>query len=398
MKTDGTPLHGSYFDLASAKHPDLQSARDVERGAGRSKARPKKRRRRFGALPAVLCGALVGVVWLVVALRPEEKVRSATAARSATAVATPLEPAPPGRRDAGAPSEPAAVVPATPESTKPEPAAIEPAATEPAAVEPPATEPAAVEPPATEPAAVEPPATESAAVEPAVTEVAPSPAEALATAPPATLEAAVPASEPAAPPPLIPARKISVVAPVYPEVARQAGEEGTVVVEAVVDATGAVAGTAVVRGRSPELDAAARAALEKWRFEPARRGGVTVESSVRVRIKFALEEASSTAPTAATVPVAPIEVAGEVEPPRRLEAPLPAYPDAAWAAGVTGDVLVRAVIDTSGAVADVEVLRGQPYGMTEAAVDAIRRWKFAPATRHGQPVAVYRNLSVSFEG
>ena len=87
-----------------------------------------------------------------------------------------------------------------------------------------------------------------------------------------------------------------------------------------------------------------------------------------------------------------------LEPPRRLEAPLPAYPDAAWVQGITGDVLVRAVIDKNGGVTDVEVVKGLPYGMTEAAVEAIRRWKFAPAKRHGKPVAVYRNLSVRFEG
>ena len=101
-------------------------------------------------------------------------------------------------------------------------------------------------------------------------------------------------------------------------------------------------------------------------------------------------------PKAEIVP-SPFEVGGDVTPPRRLRSPLPAYPDDAWAEGVTGDVLVRAVIDERGEIAGVEVLRGLPYGMTEAAVEAIRRWKFAPATRHGQPVAVYRNLSVRFE-
>ncbi|MEM7586919.1 MAG: TonB family protein [Acidobacteriota bacterium] len=93
----------------------------------------------------------------------------------------------------------------------------------------------------------------------------------------------------------------------------------------------------------------------------------------------------------------PFKVGGVVKPPRRLVTPLPEYPDAAWARGVTGDVLVRAVIDERGKVADVEVLRGLPYGMTEAAVAAIERWRFAPATRHGEAVAVYRNLSVRFE-
>ncbi len=93
----------------------------------------------------------------------------------------------------------------------------------------------------------------------------------------------------------------------------------------------------------------------------------------------------------------PLEVGGAVKPPRRLVTPLPNYPDAAWAQGITGDVLVRAIIDEHGKVAEIEVLRGLPYGMTEAAIEAIERWRFAPATRNGEAVPVYRNLSVRFE-
>ncbi len=163
------------------------------------------------------------------------------------------------------------------------------------------------------------------------------------------------------------------------------------VVRAEIDAAGAVTGTTVVRGVSPSLDRAAAEALGKWRFEPATRGGVAVASSHRVGFRFALEAAAEPEPGM------PLEVGGDVQPPRRLEAPLPTYPDAAWAAGISGDVLVKAVIDETGAVRDVEVLRGLPHGVTEAAVEAIRRWNFAPATRNGRPVAVYQTLSVRFE-
>ncbi len=208
-------------------------------------------------------------------------------------------------------------------------------------------------------------------------------------------------AEPPAGAEFLPARKAFSPPPEYPDAARRTGEEGTVVVEAQIDATGAVTGATVVRGRSPELDAAAIAALESWRFEPATRGGVAIASSYRVGFTFALTEDAETPPETAaneSQPLGPFEVGGEIEPPRRLVAPLPAYPDAAWAQGVTGDVLVRAVIDENGDVTEVEVLRGLPYGLTEAAVDAIRRWKFAPATRNGEPVAVYRNLNLRFEG
>ncbi len=399
MKTDGTPLHGSYFDLASAKHPDLQASRPREERAERP---PEKQRRvKLGVIPAVLVGALVGVVWLVIALRPEENVRLATAAQSSAATPAPRTPdAPPAR------------------AVEPEPATGPPVASEPVAERLATPEPAAVETAAaaTRPSPPEPPQPQSTATGATVIDVAPAPAEPVAqpaalpepppvkapvrrqTPPaPAAPEPAgekVAVAQPAAPPAAtyVSARKISATAPVYPEAARRDGVEGTVVVEAEVDATGAVTGTRVVRGRSAALDTAAAEALSKWRFEPARRDGVAVASSVRIGIRFDLQEAPAAAPAV------PLEVGGDVEPPRRLTAPLPDYPNAAWAAGVTGDVLVRAVIDETGRVADVEVLRGQPYGMTEAAVEAIRQWTFAPARRDGRPVAVYHNLSVSFEG
>jgi periplasmic protein TonB len=35
-------------------------------------------------------------------------------------------------------------------------------------------------------------------------------------------------------------------------------------------------------------------------------------------------------------------------------------------------------------------------GLDQAALDAVRQWKFEPATRAGEPVDVYYNLTVNF--
>jgi protein TonB len=86
----------------------------------------------------------------------------------------------------------------------------------------------------------------------------------------------------------------------------------------------------------------------------------------------------------------------EVQPPVRLVTPLPSYTQDAWVAGVQGDVLVRARIDREGTVADVKVLRGLPYGLTEAAVAAVRRWKFRPASIDGEPVSADHDMSIRF--
>jgi protein TonB len=92
----------------------------------------------------------------------------------------------------------------------------------------------------------------------------------------------------------------------------------------------------------------------------------------------------------------PVHVIGDIVPPETVHAPRPRYPEAAHRIGRNGLVVLQAVIDREGRVREVKVLRGAPLGMTEAAVDAVRGWRFRPATRDGEPVAVYYQLTVRF--
>jgi periplasmic protein TonB len=95
-------------------------------------------------------------------------------------------------------------------------------------------------------------------------------------------------------------------------------------------------------------------------------------------------------------PDGPIIVAGDVVPPEKIEAPQPVYTETARKARIQGVVIVQAIIDKSGVVTNVKVLKGLPMGLEQSAVDAVKRWKFKPATLNGKPVAVYYNLTVNF--
>ena len=64
-----------------------------------------------------------------------------------------------------------------------------------------------------------------------------------------------------------------------------------------------------------------------------------------------------------------------------------AYPIEARRAGVAGTVRLRIVVDPKGAVVDAVVLFGPGHGLDEAALGAIKRFKFHPATIGGAPVA-----------
>src|SRR5208283_3192433 len=84
--------------------------------------------------------------------------------------------------------------------------------------------------------------------------------------------------------------------PAYPAIARRRAQQGTVTVSVLVGADGSVERAEVAD--SSGFDALDNAALEtvrsRWRFVPARHGGLAVESWVLVPIRFALIEANAT--------------------------------------------------------------------------------------------------------
>jgi protein TonB len=91
----------------------------------------------------------------------------------------------------------------------------------------------------------------------------------------------------------------------------------------------------------------------------------------------------------------PLLVTGDVEPPVLLHKVEPVYPEIARKARLQGRVFLRAVIGTTGAVEAVEVLSTSPF-FEDAAVAAVKEWRYRPARYHGAPVAVYFTVTVSF--
>ena len=82
--------------------------------------------------------------------------------------------------------------------------------------------------------------------------------------------------------------------------------------------------------------------------------------------------------------------------PQKIHAPQPRYTEEARQGRIQGTVILQAVIDASGDVAEIEVLKGLPLGLDVSAIDTVRQWKFKPATLNGAPVAVYLSLLINF--
>lgn len=78
--------------------------------------------------------------------------------------------------------------------------------------------------------------------------------------------------------------------PAYPAMSRRQGEEGKVVLRVRVSAQGTSRSVEIKQSSGfSRLDEAARAAVEQWRFIPARQGSEAVESSVLVPLNFTLD-------------------------------------------------------------------------------------------------------------
>jgi protein TonB len=74
----------------------------------------------------------------------------------------------------------------------------------------------------------------------------------------------------------------------------------------------------------------------------------------------------------------------------------PTYTEPARRARVEGIVIIEAIIDQNGNVTDARVLKGLRLGLDDAALSAVKRWKFQPGTLNGTAVPVYYNLTVTF--
>jgi len=94
-------------------------------------------------------------------------------------------------------------------------------------------------------------------------------------------------------------------------------------------------------------------------------------------------------------PSAPIVVGGEVKPARLLSTIPPVYPQLAKAQRVSGAVVIDASIDANGQVAATRVLSG-PALLHQAAMDAVKQWKYQPATLNGIPTAMHLSVTVQF--
>jgi len=99
-------------------------------------------------------------------------------------------------------------------------------------------------------------------------------------------------------------------------------------------------------------------------------------------------------PPKATAPVR-IKQGGNVTAASIISQTKPVYPALARQARIQGNVVLHAIIDKDGDVAQLEVVSGHPL-LVQSALDAVKQWRYKPTLLNGDPVEVDTTITVTF--
>ena len=196
----------------------------------------------------------------------------------------------------------------------------------------------------------------------------------------------------------------------YPVAARDAGIQGRVYVQFVVDETGRVIDPVITRSPSPLLSRPALDAVRASRFTPGSQDGRPVKVRFSLPINFVLTgeapalgvppgqnppevspSESNTIYEAATVDVPPEPVGGLQALADRM-----VYPPDLRRRGVSGEVTIEFVVAPDGSVRYPVVVSSPDDGLSRAALATLRQTKFVPGEQDGRRVAVRMRLPFTY--
>lgn len=86
----------------------------------------------------------------------------------------------------------------------------------------------------------------------------------------------------------------------------------------------------------------------------------------------------------------------DTEPPVPVRTVAPKFPDEMRRQGNSGVVTVSCLIDEKGNVTEPKVVKASNDAFAEPAIEALKKWKFKPAKKDGEAVAIRVNIPVQF--
>ena len=202
--------------------------------------------------------------------------------------------------------------------------------------------------------------------------------------------------------------RISFVEPVMPEIAKKARMNGEVKLDAIIGKDGKMQKLSVITSTNPMFNNSAIDAVRQWTYKPYLLNGNPTEVETTITVNYSLNPQPAPEPSPASNPSASnaqspaipnqtMHIGGDVKPPIVTYQVAPEYSQQAKNAKFSGTVEVYLWVDKNGHPTHVRVVKGVGMGLDEKAVDAVRQYKFKPATRDGQPVAVDLYVMVNFQ-
>jgi protein TonB len=91
----------------------------------------------------------------------------------------------------------------------------------------------------------------------------------------------------------------------------------------------------------------------------------------------------------------PVQVGGDVQAAKLIRKIVPVYPRTAIIARISGTVRLQGIIGKDGSIQQLQVLSGPPL-LINAALDAVRQWRYQPTLLNGEPVEVISPIDVIF--
>jgi TonB family protein len=218
------------------------------------------------------------------------------------------------------------------------------------------------------------------------------------------------------------------VDPIYPEQAKARGLSGRVVLAINVDEEGFVSDAEVISGH-PLLREAAVTAVKQWQYSPTLLNGKAIPVMATVTVVFVLkgdEAVNGSGPNAPELPLSfeeyggitegaagktggetpvdaegkavkrvPVRVGAGVMESKLIRKVDPVYSELAKRARVEGKVILSVTVDEKGSVSGIQVVSGHPF-LNDAAVEAVKQWRYSPTLLNGEAVPVMATVTVVF--
>ncbi len=209
---------------------------------------------------------------------------------------------------------------------------------------------------------------------------------------------------------IVPPFAIAQPNPSYSSEARKKKISGTCLVSFTVDTNGIPQSVRVVKSLEPSLDTNAVQAIETWRFKPARKEGKTsvpfdLTAEVSFRIMDIHRSESATSVTSVIANPADSDDLGTVlsYDGSRLIRPIPVlqiapkYPSDEKRHRINGDCLLALIIDSEGIPQDIHIVKSLGPAFDESAIEAVKKWRYKPASRDGVPIPMKTHVIVKFD-